>query len=127
VVALGLLALAAAGCGNGGQGSFAPSEDAARKALDASLAAWQGGMPKPGPIDGATPPVQAVDSRWAKGELLQSYEILQEEPQTGVPRVFSVKLTMKAPAASKTVKYFVVGKEPLWVYREDDYQLPAGM
>jgi hypothetical protein len=34
---------------------------------------------------------------------------------------------MKKPAGAKTVRYYVVGVEPLWVYREDDYKAPAGM
>jgi hypothetical protein len=43
------------------------------------------------------------------------------EPAQG-PKVFSVRLTMQKPAGELVVRYYVVGKSPLWVYREDDYK-----
>jgi hypothetical protein len=124
--AAALCLAAAAGCSRS-YDRYIPSEDAARKALEAALDAWKGGQAKPGPVEGTSPPVQAVDSRWQAGQRLTGYEILEEEPSTGGPRVFSVRLTMPAPAAPATVRYYVVGRDPLWVYREDDYKLPAGM
>jgi hypothetical protein len=114
-----------AGCSNRGYNQYIPSDDSARQALEASLNAWQDGK-KPGPIEGAPQPVQAVDSRWQAGQVLKSYEILNEEKSEG-PRVFSVRLTLQKPAAQQTVRYIVLGKDPLWVYREDDYKAPAGM
>jgi hypothetical protein len=125
-VALGVLALAAAGCGYSNS-RYTPSEDTARQALEAALTAWQNGQPQPGDIPDSKPPVRAVDRRWQAGERLQSFEVVSEEPNTGGPRAFTVNLRMQAPAASKTIRYYVVGLDPLWVYREDDMQFPAGM
>jgi hypothetical protein len=72
-------------------------------------------------------PVQVVDSEWLSGKQLQSYEIVGEEKNEG-PRVFSVRLTLQKPAGRQaTIRYYVVGKDPLWVYRESDYKAPAGM
>jgi hypothetical protein len=115
-----------AGCWARGNDKYIPSEDKARQALEATLNAWRDGK-KPGAIDGAPVAVQAVDTKWLAGQQLASYEIVGEEANEG-PRAFSVKLTMKKPAGKRlTVRYLVVGKEPLWVYREDDYKAPAGM
>ncbi len=115
-----------AGCSARGNDRYIPSENKARQALEATLNAWRDGK-KPGAIDGAPVTVQAVDTKWLAGQQLASYEIVGEEASEG-PRVFSVKLTMKKPAGKQlNVRYLVVGKEPLWVYREDDYKAPAGM
>jgi hypothetical protein len=123
----GLLAVVACGCFARGYDKYIPSEDKARQVLEAALNAWKEGK-KPGVIEGAPVAAEAVDSRWRAGQKLREYEILSEEPNSGGPRVFSVRLTMDKPSGqSVTVRYFIVGKEPLWVYREDDYKAPAGM
>jgi hypothetical protein len=126
LLAWGLLMVLCAGCTNKGYDKYIPSEDKARQALEAALNAWREGK-KPGPVEGAPMPVQVVDSEWLNGKQLQSYEIVSEEPSEG-PRVFSVRLTLKRPPTQQaTVRYYVVGKDPLWVYREADYKAPAGM
>jgi hypothetical protein len=126
MVTAGLLCTVGAGCSNKGYDKYVPSQDKARQALEATLNAWRDGK-KPGAVEGAPVGVQAVDSYWQQGEKITGYEILQEEPNEG-PRVFSVQLTMQRPPGKQVnVRYFVVGKEPLWVYREDDYKAPAGM
>jgi hypothetical protein len=114
------------GCTGKGHEKYIPSEDKARQALEAALNAWRDGK-KPGAVEGAPMPVQVVDSEWQKGKHLRSYEIVGEEASEG-PRVFSVKLTLQPPAGQEaTIRYYVVGKDPLWVYRESDYKAPAGM
>jgi hypothetical protein len=123
---LGLLAAACAGCADKSYSKYVPSEDKARQALEAALSAWRDGK-KPGAIEGAPVAVQAVDSRWQRGEKIAGFEILNEEANEG-PRLFSVRLTLQRPAGKQvTVRYYIVGKEPLWIYREDDYKAPAGM
>jgi hypothetical protein len=126
VLAGGVLLAACIGCSGRSFDKYIPTEDRARQALEAALNAWQDGK-KPGPVAGAPMPVQAVDSHWLAGQKISHYEILNEEPNEG-PRVFAVRLTLEKPAGKQVaVRYFVVGKEPLWVYREDDYKAPAGM
>lgn len=114
------------GCGPKGYQAYVPSEDLARKALEATLTAWQDGQ-KPGKIESSTPPVQVIDSRWLKGDKLASFQILQEDPTKEGPKIFQVKLTMKTPPGEKTVRYYVVGRDPLWIYRDDDYKQSTGM
>jgi hypothetical protein len=126
LLACGLLLGVCVGCSKKGYEKYIPSEDNARQALEAALNAWRDGK-KPGPVEGAPMPVQVVDSEWQSGKKLKSYEIVGEESSDG-PRVFSVRLTLQRPAGQETtIRYYVVGKEPLWVYRESDYKAPAGM
>jgi hypothetical protein len=126
VLGLLLVVCAGGGCAKPTYDKYIPSEDRAKQALETALNAWRDGK-MPGAIEGGPMPVQAVDSTWRSGKQLQAYEILGEEAGQG-PRVFSVRLTLKGRAAAPTtVRYYVVGKEPLWVYREDDYKAPAGM
>src|SRR5689334_5902309 len=88
-----LLVLAGLGCQERSYSKYVPAEDKARQALEAALSAWKGGK-KFGPVEGASPAVQVVDSRWQSGHKLQSFEILGEEPGEG-PKVFSVRLTLQ--------------------------------
>jgi hypothetical protein len=126
LLAWGVFLCVCAGCTGRGTAKYIPSEDKARQALEAALNAWRDGK-KPGSVAGAPMPVQVVDSEWQSGKKLQSYEIVGEEPNEG-PRLFSVRLTLQQPSGQQaTTRYYVVGKDPLWVYREADYKAPAGM
>lgn len=118
-----LLTTIAGGCTARDNSQYVPSEGSARSALEQALNAWKNGQ-APGALSGS-PPVQVVDSVWGSGKTLDAFEILQEEPPEG-PRVFSVRLTV-AGGEPQVVRYYVVGKSPLWVYREDDYKAPDGM
>jgi hypothetical protein len=117
--------LLAAGCGGGGTAKYVPATATARATLPAARDAWQKGD-KPGRVAEGPPAVQVVDSKWGAGQKLARYEILGEEPGDG-PRWFSVKLTLQKPAGEQVVKYVVLGNDPLWVYREEDYKKLSGM
>lgn len=124
----GLLSLLA-GC-SGGQTSvesFHPKGDTAREALTIALTAWQSGQAEPGDIKDAKPPVQASDSTWKGGAKLKSFEIAEASPEGSGPRKFKVKLMLDGAAEPKDVNYFVVGKETLQVFSEDEYNRDAGM
>ena len=122
-----VLASLCAGCGHKGGtfDNYAPKAQAARAALAAALTAWQNGA-EPGRIEAASPAVQAVDFQWQAGQKLQSYEILEELQGDG-PKRFSVKLTLDGSGAAQEVRYVVLGREPLWVYREEDYAKVSAM
>jgi hypothetical protein len=114
------------GCSStGSTEKFIPTEMQAREALEAALNAWVEGK-KPGQIEGTPIPVQAADSEWRSGKKLVSYQIIEQE-QGEVPPVFSVRLSMFGKGQPVVVRYYVVGKDPLWVYREDDYKASKGM
>jgi hypothetical protein len=114
------------GCGfaQGGAGPT-PSSLTARGALESSLTAWKDGK-KPGAIEGATPPIQVVDSTWQAGAKLASFEILREEPGEPEKR-FTVRLVSGTPPVALETRYMVVGTDPIGVYREDDYKRMLNM
>ena len=116
----------AIGCSRQGKRSedFTPPADNARKALESALNYWQSGNP-PGTIPSTTPTVEVVDSKWQSGQKLKSYEILSEE-SGGEQRFFKVRL-IPVQGQPQEVRYAVVGINPLWVYREDDYKKLSGM
>ena len=115
-----MLLLTLCGCGGSGTAKYIPATTTARSTLQTALDAWQKGE-KPGQIKAGPPAIQVVDSKWTSGQKLAKYEILQEESGEG-PRWFSVKLSMSKPAGEQVVKYAVVGNDPLWVYRDEDYK-----
>lgn len=124
-VAFGALLLSLAGCGGGGTGKFVPASATARSALETALNAWQKGD-KPGQVAAGPPVIQVLDAKWGSGQKLAKYEILSEEPGDG-PRWFTVKLTLQQPPGEQTVKYVVLGNDPIWVQREEDYKKLSGM
>ena len=102
-------------------------DDVAQSALTAALTAWQNGQ-APDKIQGSPTPIQVIDDHWKNGDKLKSFEILgEEEPAiSGPARWFSVKL-VSPDGKEETVRYILVGKGSVWVYREDDYARIAGM
>jgi hypothetical protein len=126
-LAFALLLVASTGCSVGHSHSdYLPAEDKARQALETTLTAWQNGQ-KIGRIDAVSPPIEPVDNKWQAGQKLQGYEILQAETPDEGPSRFLVRLTMKTPPGKQEVRYVVVGIDPLWVYREEDYRKVSGM
>jgi hypothetical protein len=124
-VSAGLL-LAAAGCGNAGAPS-APAVEVARASLEAALKSWRDGG-KPGAIAGVDPPVQVLDTPWAQGDRLASYEILGEEPgATPVEKQFNVRLVLSKPDRTQEVTYHVIGQGPVMVFRDEDYKRNINM
>lgn len=114
-----------AGCSPGGKvEDFTPPADNARKALEAALGHWKSGN-KPGTIPGITPVVEVLDSKWKAGQKITGYEVLGEDPAGPGPRTFKVRLT-PAQGAPVEVKYIVVGIDPLWVYRDEDFRKLSG-
>src|SRR5438128_640969 len=120
-----VLLLGLAGCsGRRQERDYLPAEAKGRTALEAALTAWQNDQPV-GRVDTGPVPIQVVDSHWQKGQKLESYEILKAEGGDG-PVWFSVELQMKNPPAKEAVRYVVIGRDPLWVYREEDYRHVEG-
>ena len=120
---VGLLLLA--GCSPGGKvEDFTPPTDNARKALEAALNHWKVGNP-PGTVPGTSPTVEVLDSKWKAGQKITDYEILGEDAAGLGPRTFNVRLR-PAKGAPQEVRYVVVGIDPLWVYRDEDYKKMSG-
>ncbi|MBC7853303.1 MAG: hypothetical protein IAF94_07700 [Pirellulaceae bacterium] len=112
------------GCGTGRNTSdYVPKQDQAKGALILALDAWKNGQqPDPAGELPSGQTVKAVDMDWSGGQKLTSYEIVQEIPaeETG-PRKIVVKLTYSA-GGSVEATYFVVGIDPIQVFRDKDYE-----
>ena len=119
--------LFALGCsGQSSVESFHPKGDVAQEALEAALTAWQNGQAKPGLIEDSDPPVQAQDDAWNAGSKLKSFEIVQALPGDS-PRKFAVRLNLEGESAPAEITYVVVGKNPLHVMREKEYNRDNAM
>lgn len=123
IVALPLLTLFT-GCGSS-LARYTPTTGEARSSLEAALSAWRDGKPY-GPIE-AKPPVQVADSAWQAGQQVESFEIGDEKDEGDGTRQFVVAIKMKKPPGEQSVRYFVHGRDPVWVYREEDYKRMINM
>jgi hypothetical protein len=112
-----LFLLAAGGCSNGS--AELPTNDVARTALEGALDTWRDGG-KPGALAGMEPAVQVNDTPWSQGDHLGSYEILKEDTN-GAEKKFTVRLSLTKPDRVEEVQYYVMGKGPVMVFRDQDY------
>lgn len=124
---MALAALALSGCSGANRNELdvVPGADKARAALEKALTAWKNGEPC-GKIQAESPSIQVVDHVWQSGKKLSAFEILKAEEKSG-PRWFSVKLTYLGSAEPQVEAYAVLGIDPLWVFREKDFQKTSGM
>jgi hypothetical protein len=112
------------GCG-ASHARFTPTSDEAKTSLELALSAWRDGKPY-GSIE-ATPPVQVADSAWQAGQQVESFEIGEEQDDGDGTKQFVVALKMKKPPGEQSARYFVHGRGPVWVYREEDYKRMINM
>ena len=129
-----VLDAACAGCGERSPRAeeFVPTETAARSALDASLKAWQDGGAE-AKATASNPAVETADGLRVKGRTLVRYDILGPVP-ADAPRCFAVRLTLGNPPQEVRERYVVLGLDPVWVWRHEDFvmlthwdhRMPAG-
>ncbi len=100
---------------------FIPASDLARAAVEAVLVDWQAGLPR-GQIDRLKVKVEPIDNQRKKGQTLAGFEILGEVTQPGV-RCFAVRLEFQNATETSKVRYVVLGIDPLFVYRQEDFEL----
>src|SRR5487761_1096951 len=101
---------------------YVPSVAGAEEALNQVLSAWKRGE-SAGPLECHSAPVtiQVADSTRRPGQRLVEYELLGEIAGEG-PRTFAVRLKLENPNAVREVRYYLVGIDPLWVFRQEDYE-----
>ena len=124
LVAAPVLLSLIAGCG-GENARYKPSSSDAASSLEKALTAWRDGKPY-GALD-ETPPVRVVDTDWQGGKQLESFEIGQEEDPGDGTKQFAVKLKLKKSAAEQDTRYVVHGRDPVWVYRDEDFKRMMNM
>lgn len=113
--------LLAIGCGSQRNEDFIPSEESSRVALEAALRTWADGNPDQ-LVPGAKPAILVSDGHRTPGRKLTRYEILGTVP-ADAPRCFAVKMTMENPALEIRERYVVVGIDPIWIIRYEDYEM----
>ncbi|MGO8753382.1 MAG: hypothetical protein ACLQNE_46190 [Thermoguttaceae bacterium] len=120
-VALGLAcATALAGCSRSStKQSELLSQESAQQAMEEVLNAWKKGPAGSGKLSLGGAGIEVRDAARNSRQNLKTYEIHPEEPQ-GAARWFTVKLTLAK--GEETVKYAVLGKDPIWVYSEQDFR-----
>ena len=100
---------------------FVPSSQQAREAVAAVLEDWQAGK-VPGTVDRLAVKVQTIDRQRKEGQGLSDFEILGEVPGEGA-RYIAVRLKLCDPDVEFKARFVVVGIDPLWVFRQEDYDL----
>jgi hypothetical protein len=116
-----LLAIISVGCGGQSSSRYFPAEPIARRALETALTAWQDGQ-GPGQADTGPPVIQVVDTHRRPGQTLESYEILGEVMADG-PRCYTVRLSLDNPSEEQKVRFVVLGIDPLWVFRQEEFEM----
>jgi hypothetical protein len=122
-----LVCLAAGGCSSATSEDYVPDENAGKRALETALTAWQKGEPMKRIESSDAAVVEPQDSEWKRGKKLASFSIGEELPTSDGPKQFSVRLTFQGEPKPVDTVYFVVGRDPLWVFRDRDYQRTTGM
>lgn len=117
------LAAAIAGCGQRPDYSkYIPAVDTAQAALETALAAWRSGQTAPLRLTDPDVAVEIIDAQRKPGQRLVGFEIQGEESAEG-PRCFVVRLDLENPADTLQVRYYVLGLDPLWIFRQEDYDM----
>jgi len=115
--------LASAGCKRPTADKYIPADATARQALETALNAWKDGKTKPEGLTVGKAGLVVLDDSWGAGKKLTAFQIMEEGPVDGRPW-FTVKLTLDK--GEQTVKYVVVGKDPIWVYSENEFKKASG-
>jgi hypothetical protein len=105
--------------------NYDPPADKARDALVAALDAWKAGKECNRIVD-RSPFIEVVDFYWDTGVRLTSYEIADEDTSEDGHHRFTVNLHVEEARSVQKVAYIVLGQNPLWVYREEDYKKTSG-
>jgi hypothetical protein len=122
-----LLGLAAsiAGCGAinqpGATPPFMPSWPEARHALESVLTAWLDARP-PLPPSFDTSEVIFVDKQRQPNQRLLAFQILAQSEIENA-RQFTVRLRLEGQDKPQLVKYNILGRHPVWVFRLEDLEM----
>jgi hypothetical protein len=108
------------GTGEGSTPGYLPGWAEARHALDSALSAWRD-APSPLPASLDSPAVKFVDKQRRPGQRLLSFEVLGRAEVENA-RQFTVRLRLEKEAAPRLVRYNVLGRNPAWVFRLEDYE-----
>jgi hypothetical protein len=99
--------------------AFMPGWDEARQSLE--LSAWRD-APSPLPASFDTRAVKFVDKRRKPNQRLLAFQILGQSDIENA-RQFTVRLTLEGEESPQLDKYNVLGRDPVWIFRLQDYEM----
>lgn len=119
----GILASCASGCSGKAEGfeRYVPDSPTARGAVVAMLENWRDGKAVE-ELARRKPSVCIVDKHRKPGQRLVRFELMGEV-STDAARGFAARLTLEKPEEEQVVRFLAVGIDPLWVFRQEDYEL----
>jgi hypothetical protein len=100
---------------------FMPSWDEARQSLESVLSTWRD-APSPLPASFDTRAVKFVHKRRKANQRLLTFQILSQTDIENA-RQFTVRLNLEGEESPQLVKYNIVGREPVWIFRLEDYEM----
>jgi hypothetical protein len=68
-----------------------------------------------------------IDSAWQGGQQIESFLIGDAQDAGDGTMQFAVKLVTKPKGTEQEVKFVVHGRDPVYVFREEDYQRTLNM
>jgi hypothetical protein len=98
-----------------------PGPQVARQSLEKCLDEWKA-RPSIERTVSTPRPLLFVDQQRQPGQRLREYEILGDTEFEGSRR-FMVRLTLDNPEESLVAHYYVFGRDPIWVYRGEDFDM----
>ncbi len=100
--------------------AYLPGWAEAKQSLESALIRWRD-APSPLPDSIDTSSVIFVDKQRGPGQRLRSFAILgQSEVENA--RQFTVRLQIDQEESPRLVRYNVLGRNPVWVFRLEDYE-----
>jgi hypothetical protein len=119
-----VVAWLASGCGSSKHDPVdlgPPDLEASKAALVASLDAWKADQRGSGVMIGSAPTIGIVDAMRTERPLLE-YEVVGPLMIVDKGRPFAVRLVLDAPRETVAARYVVIGRDPLWVFRQEDFE-----
>ena len=101
---------------------FVPEAGTARAAVAAALESWRKGDAAGRGRRRSAPRSTSWTSSGGRVRRMTAYEILGEFPAENA-RGFAVRLTFDDTDEKPIVRYLVVGTDPIWVFRQEDYEM----
>jgi hypothetical protein len=120
LIATLLIVLCILSCKRDHRARYVPPASAGRAALTLALDAWEQGDVTHLVLDRRTV-IEVIDKHRRAGQLLTNFRILGDVSVDG-GRWFEVELQLDRPAQIERVRYCVIGINPLWVFRQPDYE-----
>jgi hypothetical protein len=111
------------GDGEAATPAFVPSWAEARQGLESALSTWRDALsPSRALLD--IRGVQFVDKQRKPDQRLLSFQILGQADSESA-RQFTVRLNLEGDESPQLVKYNVLGRQPVWIFRLEDYEMFA--